>query len=63
MNAKELSELIGKRMLVTFGELSFECVVTDAKSAYGNIRLQVKPACGTGETWILAARATEVVTA
>lgn len=63
MNAKELSEWIGKSIAVTFGDLSFECEVTDAKSAYGNLRLQIKPRSGTGETWIDSARAKELVTA
>jgi hypothetical protein len=60
MNATELSEWVGKRISVSFGDLAFECLVTDAKSAYGNLRLQIKPASGTGETWIDSSRATEL---
>lgn len=57
MNAKELSDMIGKHVMVVFGELSVECEVLDAKSAYGNLRYQVKPVSGIGETWISSDRA------
>jgi len=43
---------IGQTVLVRFESIAVKCTVTDAKSAYGRIRLEVRPVSGTGSQWV-----------
>lgn len=59
MNVQELAEWVGRKVMVTFGDLTFCCIVRDAKTSYGNLRFLVAPECGSGETWVEAKRCKE----
>lgn len=51
MTLKELSRLIGSPCMVTDGDLEYQATIEDAKEAYGNVRVLIRPDSGTGETW------------
>lgn len=44
--------LLGKTGTYTCGGLAFEVRVTDVKSVYGNTRIYIVPATGTGGKWV-----------
>lgn len=52
MTAKQMSIAIGARVEYLAGDLSFACIVTDAKSSYGTARVQIKPVTGSGLMWV-----------
>lgn len=56
----ELSKLIGRAGLLAVsldgGDLKIPVTVIDAKRAYGNTRLKISPAGGTGTAWVDSAR-------
>ena len=57
MTAQEMQELINQRVYLPIdGGLLIECVVQNAKQAYGKLRVQVIPMAGKGETWVDASR-------
>ena len=56
MSIKEMSKVLGRSGDIQDGELWFTVRVTDVKMAYGNVRYQVTPEAGTGQTWVNADR-------
>ncbi len=50
--AKQLSPAIGTTVTVRFESLQIQCLVMDAKNAYGNVRLLIVPVAGQGEQWV-----------
>ena len=60
MTAKEMSAAIGARVyLEPMPGLQVLCTVTNAKTAYGNRRLEIEPVSGAGRVWVNASRVTE----
>lgn len=60
---RQLFPAIGTTVSVQFESIQVQCVVTDAKNAYGKVRLFVTPVAGTGEQWIELERLREPATA
>lgn len=62
MTAAEMQELINQRVYLPIdgggplGGMLVECVVKNAKQAYGKLRVQVIPMAGKGEAWVDVAR-------
>lgn len=56
--AKAMLPAIGQQVNVRCEDLQILCTVTDVKSAYGVIRLQVQPVAGTGSQWVQLERIT-----
>jgi hypothetical protein len=50
--ARQLAPAIGASVAVRYEGITVECIVTDAKNSYGQVRVQVKPVAGTGAQWI-----------
>ena len=50
--AKQMHPTIGQVIRVRFEQITVECAVSDVKSAWGKMRLQVEPVSGEGEQWI-----------
>ncbi len=50
--AKQMIPAVGSQVLVRFDGFGVPMMITDAKSAYGRVRLQVAPIGGQGEAWI-----------
>ena len=55
MTARELQAKIGKLCYLQASGLEILCEVTDAKTAYGQMRLQIEPKQGKGRAWVAAA--------
>jgi hypothetical protein len=53
---QEMQPAIGAAVLVQFESLSVRCIVSDAKSAYGRVRIQVQPESGQGSQWVELSR-------
>lgn len=47
-----MQSLLGKTGTYACGGLAFEVRVTDVKSVYGNTRVYIIPANGTGGKWV-----------
>ena len=62
MTAKQMGVAIGVAVMYQSGELSFACVVTDAKNAYGQVRVQITPMTGDGSQWVNASSVRALVT-
>ena len=63
--AATLQQAIGQTVLVRVESWKVPMIVTDAKTSYGNPRVQVTPIHGTGSAWIDLSRnstATQEVT-
>jgi hypothetical protein len=56
MSYTEMQQLINQHVYLPTDGLLVECVVKDAKQAYGKLRVQVVPISGIGETWVDASR-------
>ena len=54
--AKQMQPAIGQIIEVGFESISIHCKVLDVKSAWGKIRLLIKPFSGNGEQWIELSR-------
>jgi hypothetical protein len=54
--AKQMLPAIGQTVCVALESMHVLCIVVDVKSAWGKVRLLVKPVTGTGEQWIEMAR-------
>lgn len=50
--ARQLAPAIGATVTVRCEQLQVRCLVLDAKNAYGNVRLLVKPVTGDGQQWV-----------
>jgi len=53
---RDLSLPIGCNVTINLDGLSVDCLVLDTKSAWGMLRLLVKPVAGNGEKWIDSGR-------
>lgn len=53
---RDMQPAIGASVLVQFESLSVCCIVSDAKSAYGRVRIQVQPQSGQGSQWVELSR-------
>lgn len=50
---KELIEkYMGKKALVSLGELEVEVKITDVKNSYGKDRFLITPVAGKGSVWV-----------
>lgn len=47
----DLTRLIGSEVMVPDGDVEYRARITDAKEAYGNVRVKVEPLEGSGSTW------------
>jgi hypothetical protein len=56
VSVKEMAELIGRHMSVSFESVAITCKVIDLKMAYGRPRLLVAPVAGSGQQWIETSR-------
>ena len=55
--AVELIPAVGKQVLVDFESIQVLCLVTNAKSAWGDIRVEVQPLMGgTSKQWVSLGR-------
>jgi hypothetical protein len=52
----EMSYIVGKDVTIDLEGLSVLCKILDAKTAYGKVRLLVKPVSGSGSKWIETSR-------
>lgn len=52
MTAKDMLPAIGSRALVRFESVLVECIISDAKFAYGNARVLVSPISGSLTQWV-----------
>ena len=53
MNATKMAEMIGRAGVISGpGDMRIEVSVIDAKTTYGRVRYQVRPAAGHGSAWI-----------
>lgn len=52
MTAKDMLPAIGTRALVRFESVLVECIISDAKFAYGNARVLVTPCAGANSQWV-----------
>ena len=50
--AKQMIPAVGTVVMVRCENWQVPMMVTDAKSAWGKVRLQVTPANGTGSAWV-----------
>lgn len=56
MTAREVSAAIGTHVLLEpVRGLRIECLVTNAKNAYGHSRIEIEPIRGEGRAWVNAA--------
>lgn len=60
MTARQMYPAIGTLVAVRFESLEVNCYVTDVKSAYGEVRLKVKPVVGAGDQWITMSRVNRI---
>lgn len=63
MTAKDMLPAIGSRALVRFESILVECIISDAKFAYGNARVLVSPVSGQGQQWVEFSRLVSAVPA
>jgi hypothetical protein len=58
MTGKQALELIGKQAWLKMDEFEIAVTITDAKSAYGKVRVRVKPEDerSKGEAWVDVSR-------
>ena len=52
MSVKKLSGMLGAKVLVRDGTISYQCVIKDIKEAYGSTLYLVEPVKGNGEKWV-----------
>jgi hypothetical protein len=52
MTAREMSELVGSLRMLRSGDLWFEVTVEDVRVRFGTVDVQVRPAAGSGTTWV-----------
>ena len=50
--AKEMGIVIGKKVNIEIEQWIVPMTILDAKSAWGKVRLLVRPVTGEGEAWI-----------
>lgn len=48
---KEIQEFVGKDATIEVNGLTVNVKILDVKNSYGNIRYQITPVSGSGETW------------
>jgi hypothetical protein len=53
MTVREMSALIGRSALLYVGDLAVEVRVTDARTRFGSVDVQVTPVSGHGLRWVL----------
>lgn len=58
---RSMDPTIGETVGVSFDQLVINCIVVDAKAAWGRVRLLVKPVCGRGEIWVEMGRVSNCV--
>ena len=61
MRQKTVTQLlpaVGALVAVRMEDMVINCRVTDAKSAWGQVRLQVEPLAGSGSQWVDISRIT-----
>lgn len=56
LTVNTMQSAIGKSAQFRSESLRFQVAIIDAKSAYGKIRLLIKPSNGTGEQWVEESR-------
>ena len=61
MNAKQLSENLGKQGLLSISNMQVLVNITDARTVFGRIDYQVSPVNGTGSTWVESNRVKAVL--
>ena len=54
----QLLPAVGALVAVRMEDMVINCRVTDAKSAWGQVRLQVEPLAGSGSQWVDISRVT-----
>lgn len=54
MTVSQLQAKIGKLVYLKASGLEVLCKVTDAKTAYGQMRVEIEPAEGKGRAWVSA---------
>ena len=54
----QLLPAVGALVAVRMEDMVINCRVTDAKSAWGQVRLQVEPLAGSGSQWVDISRIT-----
>src|ERR1051326_690315 len=59
--AKQMIPAVGSKVLVRFDGFGIPMMITDAKSAWGRVRLQVTPVDGEGSAWIECDRVIRVL--
>lgn len=52
LNVAKLSQALGTRVLVRFGNVSVWAVVRDVRKAWSRVDLLVSPESGEGEEWV-----------
>ena len=52
MTATQMLPAIGQTVMVSFESLNVACKVTDVKTAWNKVRLQVTPLTGSGAQWV-----------
>lgn len=57
----QMQGLLNKVVLVRFENLLVTCIITDAKLAYGRVRVLITPKTGDGSQWIEVGRISEVI--
>lgn len=45
---------LGKKATYNYGDLKFEVIIKDVKSAYGVERYLIVPVSGSGHTWVFS---------
>jgi hypothetical protein len=60
LNVARLSESLGARVLVEFGNVAVWCVVKDARKVWNRVDLLVAPESGTGNEWVSLLRVYKV---
>lgn len=59
--AKQMIPAVGSQVMVRFDSFGVPMWITDAKSAWGRVRLQVTPVDGEGSAWIECDRVIRVL--
>lgn len=59
--ANQMQPAIGETIAIRLESLTVNVRVMDAKTAWGNVRLLVRPCMGEGETWIDCSRVVRVI--
>ena len=61
--AKQMIPAVGQTVLVRLEAFGVPMTITDVKSVWGKVRLQVAPVGGQGEAWVDADRLVSVLSA